>query len=260
MNSNNKINYACPKCKKLLNLDSHALFCHVCEQDYPFVDGIPDFVKETVSSESNPLLNMAKKMDLLAAIYESKIWYQFVLKMAGAKNSTMASILNFHSESLQNVHGAIMDVACGTATYGRCLVSQTRDVYGIDISMGMLNKGQYYIERDRISDVHLSRASVNALPFADETFDGAICSGSLHLFPDTFVALREIARTLKTGAPLSIQTFIAGNSIVARVLKTRSWAHIHPLTELMELLMLAGFHNTKYTLDGSTVLTIQALK
>ena len=58
---------------------------------------------------------------------------------------------------------------------------------------------------------HFARARVESLPFGDGFFEAALCCGSLHLFADTEVALREIARVLKTGAILSVFTFGAGS-------------------------------------------------
>ncbi|MBN1810565.1 MAG: class I SAM-dependent methyltransferase [Anaerolineae bacterium] len=156
---------------------------------------------------------MARKVDFLAPIYESRLWYQLLLNPAGAGGISFGSIASFHAETLEGIAGSVLDVACGTATYTRRIASPSRNVYGIDISMGMLRKGMAYVARDGVSGVHLARARVEELPFENAVFDGVICSGSLHLFPDTVLALREIARTMKAGAPLSVQTFVAGGAI-----------------------------------------------
>jgi ubiquinone/menaquinone biosynthesis C-methylase UbiE len=149
-------------------------------------------------------------MDILAPIYENRLWYQALLNLAGAGSSSLNSIAGFHTETLRDIAGAVLDVACGPATYGRRIASPSRMIYGIDISLGALRQGLNYVKRERIVGVHLARARVEALPFENDVFDGCICSGSLHLFPDTVFALREIARTMKAGALLSVQTFVAG--------------------------------------------------
>jgi ubiquinone/menaquinone biosynthesis C-methylase UbiE len=117
--------------------------------------------------------------------------------------------------------------------------------------MGMLRQGMTYVVRDGVPGVHLARARVEELPFENAVFDGAICSGSLHLFPDTVLSLREIARTMKTGAPLAVQTFIAGgNSGIMRLLKRRRDVHAFELPELQEYLTEAGFKGFQPKLDG----------
>jgi ubiquinone/menaquinone biosynthesis C-methylase UbiE len=116
-----------------------------------------------------------------------------------------------------------------------------------------------YVARDNIPGVHLARARVEELPFEDAVFDGGICSGSLHLFPDTVLSLREIARTLKPGAPLSVQTFISGKTVINRLLQKRSWLHTFKLDELQQYLAEAGFEEFQPELEG-IVLTFRARK
>ena len=153
----------------------------------------------------------------------------------------------------------MLDVACGPATYSRRLASQSRNVYGIDISMGVLRQGMIFVERAGVLGVHLARASVDELPFEDAVFDGAICSGSLHLFPDTVLSLREIARTMKPGASLSVQTFVAGKTTINRLLQNRSWLHTFEPTKLQKSLTEAGFEAFQPEVDG-IVLTFSARK
>jgi ubiquinone/menaquinone biosynthesis C-methylase UbiE len=202
---------------------------------------------------------MAKKVDFLAPIYESRLWYSVLLKLSGAGGSSLASIASFHSETLEGVTGAVLDVACGTATYGRRVASPDRSVYGIDISLGMLRQGMAYVQRDGVPGIHLARARVEALPFENAVFDGVICSGSLHLFPDTVRSLREIARTMKAGAPLTAQTFVAGNAGLIRFLRRRRGVQVFDVPELQRYLTEAGFEGYQPKLDGP-VLTFSARK
>ncbi|MGD0575910.1 MAG: methyltransferase domain-containing protein, partial [Anaerolineales bacterium] len=143
--------------------------------------------------------------------------------------------------------------------YGRRIASPSRYVYGIDISMGMLQQGMTYLERDNVSGVCLARAPVEELPFENAVFDGAICSGSLHLFADTVLSLREIARTMKPGAPLSVQTFVAGKTVINRFVQGHSWVHTFRLDELRQDLTETGFDEFRPALDG-IVLTFSARK
>jgi ubiquinone/menaquinone biosynthesis C-methylase UbiE/uncharacterized protein YbaR (Trm112 family) len=254
------IPFVCPQCKNSLPSDNLSLQCDKCGGTYPITDEIPDFISGDSQTKSTPLFKMAKKADLLSSFYESKYWYNFSLKLAGANKSSLESIANFHSETLKNINGSVLDVACGTATYSRRIVSSSKNVYGIDISMGMLKKGRSYMKRSHISGVYLSRASVDKLPFDNAVFDGVICSGSLHLFPDTILALREIGRTMKPGAPLSVQTFIEGKTIVNRMLKRQPWVHNFKLVELQQYLTEAGFEGFQYKFDGPIVITFSVKK
>jgi ubiquinone/menaquinone biosynthesis C-methylase UbiE len=164
------------------------------------------------------------------------------------------------SEILAPVRGRILDVACGTATYGRRIASPERAVYGIDISLGMLRQGAAYIEHEGIPNVYLARAQVEALPFRPATFDGAVCGGSLHLFADTVAALREVAMTMKEGAPLAVMTFWAGDGGVLRYPWIRAHAdeahgaHVFELPELEQYLAEAGWTEFQPQTVGSVLL------
>jgi ubiquinone/menaquinone biosynthesis C-methylase UbiE len=187
-------------------------------------------------------------VDRLAPIYESRLWYPLVLNLYGGwRCTTLAQVVRDISQIVGGTGGLILDAACGPGTFGRRVATRESQVYGVDISLGMLQQGRAYVERDRLDHVHFARAQVEALPFRDALFDAAICCGSLHLFADTVRALREIGRTTKGGAPLAAMTFVAGDRGLFRFPRIREHvrqdhgAHIFELPELEEYLAQAGF-------------------
>jgi ubiquinone/menaquinone biosynthesis C-methylase UbiE len=117
--------------------------------------------------------------------------------------------------------------------------------------MGTLRQGMVNIARDGISSIRLARARVEELPFENGVFDGAICGGSLHLFPDTVLALREIARTMKAGTPLAVTTFVAGNAPLTRLMKRRKNMRVFQIPDLQHYLAEAGFEGFEPKLDGT---------
>ena len=245
------ISFACPKCKRPLLTGENALRCSECNRTYPVIDNIPDFVLDGLPA----IVEQSKFFDVLAHIYESWFWQSFFLLLNSAGRSSLRSIASFISGTLNGVTGNVLDVACGPATYGRRIASPFRNDYGIDVSMGMLRQGMTYVARDGIPGVHLARSRVEELPFEDDVFDGAICGGSLHLFPDTALALREIARTLKAGAPLAVTTFVVGNSLAARLVKQgkNKKMHAFKLPELQQYLSEAGFEGFALKQDGTFI-------
>jgi len=253
------ISYACPKCKHQLRPSENTLQCRECNQTYPIESGIPDFLSQATFIPA--VSRIAKTMDFVAPFYESRLFASVLLNLSGIRGNArfFDKIASFHSETLKGITGSVLDVACGPATYTRRITSPSRNANGIDISMGVLRQGRAYVERDKIPGVHLARARVEELPFEDAVFDGSICSGSLHLFPDTVLSLREIARILKPGAPLSVQTFVSGKTVINRLLQNRSWLHTFKLDELQQCLTEAGFVEFRPGLDG-IVLTFSARK
>ena len=209
--------YACPTCKQELELKDGGLRCHVCAVTYPILDRIPDFVPEDLAESSNRSLRSIGKMDssvrldFAAHIYEKWIYPMVCNLFGGWRCTSLKELARDISDILGSIDGVILDAACGPVTYGRRVASKSRAVYGIDACMSMLRRGVRYVERDGVPNVHLARAKVEALPFQASLFDAAICAGSLNHFSDTVVALREIGRTMKSGAPLAVMCFAVSN-------------------------------------------------
>ncbi|MGA3094301.1 MAG: methyltransferase domain-containing protein [Dehalococcoidales bacterium] len=246
------VGFACPKCKRPLRSIENALQCSECNLTYPIVGGIPDFLSENLLDGIAPNYRWIKMLEFLAPIYEGQLWHSFILKtLAGARSSSLDGIAGFVSDTLKGITGSVLDVACGPATYGRRIASPSRNVCGVDFSMGTLQQGMTNIARDGISGVCLARARVEELPFENAVFDGVICGGSLHLFPDTVLALREIARTMKASAPLAVTTFVAGNAALTRLMKRRKNMRVFQIPDLQQYLAEAGFEEFKPKLDGT---------
>lgn len=257
--------FACPRCKGKLVEAIAGLRCDACNYLYELRDQIPDFLLETPAQTKNPVLRRVKSIDRLAAIYESKLWYPFVLSLFGGFGcATLPQLIAIVREMMGSVEGHVLDVATGPGTFGRRVASPSRRVYGIDISLGMLGRAVEYARREHITSICFARAMVEALPFGDEVFDAALCCGSLHLFPDTIGALREIARTLKPGARLIVVTVCVGSAGLIRFPRVRNrlrrrGLRVFALAELEPELAQAGFSNFRPAVYGS-ILTFSAEK
>lgn len=248
----NSVRFACPKCRHPLQSGENTLQCGECSRTYPIVDGIPDFLLEGQLAAAAPNYRWIKMLEFLAPVYEGPLWHAFILKtLAGAGHSSLHSIESFISDAMEGVTGSVLDAACGPATYGRRIVSPSRNVHGIDFSMGTLQQGLTNITREGVTGVCLARARAEELPFENAVFDGVICGGSLHLFPDTVLALREIARTMKAGAPLAVTTFVAGDALLTRLMKRRENMRVFRIPDLQQYLAEAGFEGFKPALDGT---------
>jgi SAM-dependent methyltransferase len=262
--------YACRTCKGQLELGAAGLRCQVCAVTYPILDGIPDFIVEDLAESSNQSLRSIGKMDssfrldFAARIYETCV-YPLVLNLLGGWRSTsLKELARDISDILGSIEGAILDAACGPVTYGRRVASKSRTIYGIDASMSMLRRGVRYVERDRTPNIHFARAKVEALPFRTGLFDAAICAGSLNHFSDTLLALREIGRTMKTGAPLAVMCFAVSTKGLFKYRRIREGAekgggHIFELPQLDQYVAEGGFEDFRPHAYGS-ILVFSARK
>jgi ubiquinone/menaquinone biosynthesis C-methylase UbiE len=160
--------------------------------------------------------------------------------------------------------GVILDAACGPGTYGRRIASESRTVLGIDVCMSMLRRGTHYVESGHIPNVHFARATVETLPFRAGLFDAAICAGSLNHFSDTVLALREINRTMKVGAPPAVMCFALINSGLFRYKSMRDRVEkggkrVYSVADLERYVVEAGFEDFRPHAYGS-VLVFRARK
>jgi ubiquinone/menaquinone biosynthesis C-methylase UbiE len=242
------------------------LRCSICSQAYPIREGIPDFILEELSRSADPVLRRMRFIDRMARIYETRLWYPVVLNLYGGFHSpSLAQLISIVSQKVHSTNGRVLDIACGPGTYGRRIASPSKEVFGIDVSMGMLRQGAAYVAEEGIPNVHFARARVEALPFEDGLFDAALCCGSLHLFADTVIALREMARVMKPAAILSVFTFGAGRGGVLKFRRVREWSrrnaglHVFDLAEMEQYLTASGFEDFQPEMSGS-ILTFSARK
>jgi len=258
--------YACPACKSPLHQEEGTLSCHNCSKIYPIREGIPDFLLEKLSQSKDPVLRRMRFIDRMAGIYETRLWYPVVLRVYGGVHSpSFPQLIRSVTEKVQSTNGRVLDIACGPGTYGRRIASPAKEVFGIDVSMGMLRQGAAYIAKEGNPYVHFARARVEALPFEAVLFDATLCCGSLHLFADTVIALREMARVMKPGAILSVFTFTGGRGGILKYRRVREWSHrehglhVFDLTEMEQYLTASGFTDFQPEVSGS-ILTFSARK
>ncbi|MGO9273105.1 MAG: methyltransferase domain-containing protein [Terriglobia bacterium] len=258
--------YACPVCKGLLRQEEGVLRCPTCSQTYPIREGIPDFIREELSQSKDPELRRMRFIDRMARVYETRLWYPIVLNLFGGFHSrSLAQLISTISRKAQSTQGRVLDIACGPGTYGRRVASPSKEVFGIDVSMGMLRQGAAYTAKEGIPNLHFARARVESLPFQDGLFDATLCCGSLHLFSDTVMALREMNRAMKAGAILAVFTFTAGRGGILKFRRVREWSrrdhglHVFELPEMEQYLTASGFKDFQPEVSGS-ILTFSARK
>jgi len=264
---NGRTGYVCPCCKQLLTPAINGLCCQRDGIEYPVKNGIADFITEDLTESPNLLLRSVDKLDDFAKTYEGPSWLgTFDMISAELGLPSHEDMMKTMTEMVDAENGVGLDVACGTGIVTRSVAQKMRLVYGIDISMGMLEEATKYAGEKRIGNIHFSRSMAEKLPFPDDVFDGVTCSGALHLFQDTAQALSEMARVMKRGARLAVMTFVkqdlsnfkmsferlgAGNPFVVEALKA---IHFFDVEELERYLSQTGFKGFAYDIYGPSVL------
>ncbi|SMF28139.1 DVU_1556 family methyltransferase [Desulfovibrio gilichinskyi] len=128
------------------------------------------------------------------------LWERSTLQDAAGKTLRPGGLaLTDRALSLTNfpAHSRILDVGCGLGA----TVEHLNNVhhfkgYGIDISAKQLSQAP--------SDMRLTLANADILPFADDSFDGIICECVLSLLPDISKTIGEFRRVLNSTGTLII--------------------------------------------------------
>ena len=123
--------------------------------------------------------------------------------------------------------GTLISVGCGTGELDRAF-AETCWVVSIDFSLEMLRRAA------RRRSGSLVQADAHALPFATESFDGALLSESIgHL--EMGVALPEVARVLKCRSWLAVTSYARHRPVHPTYVK-------YDCEQISTNLARAGFH------------------
>jgi ubiquinone/menaquinone biosynthesis C-methylase UbiE len=243
------------------------LCCQRDEIEYPIKNGIVDFVTEDLTKSTSPILRSVDKIDELAKIYEGPSWYGIMDEVnAEFGLPSYEEAAKMLTEMVDAKDGLGLDVACGTGFITRHLAQKMRLVYGVDISIGMLEKATEYAREGGIGNIRFARSRAERLPFPESLFDGVTCSGALHTFQDTVEALKEIARVMKSGARLGVLTILKQDPSILKkfferlpsrpisVEESLEALHLFDVEELRSYLSQTGFREFQYDVYGSWIL------
>ncbi len=110
--------------------------------------------------------------------------------------------------------GRYLDLGCSAGLYTRSLARELGDsgeAVGIDISPSMLKEAARRARKVGARP-SLARADAHHLPFADASFSGAVCGGTLNELGDPARALRETRRVLEPGGRLAVMGILRAES------------------------------------------------
>jgi SAM-dependent methyltransferase len=99
-------------------------------------------------------------------------------------------------EKIVNKNIYALDIGCGSGRWTKYLSSKTGFIEAVDPSNAIFAADKLLRE---VANVRLTKASVDTLPFPDETFDFAMSIGVLHHIPDTQQALNDCVKKVKKG-------------------------------------------------------------
>lgn len=136
--------------------------------------------------------------DSAAGVYDELHYAPDVRSFMSVRLERMLDAL----EALELPRGArVLDAGCGPGRMLEPLARQGFHAVGGDTSREMLGRARQRLRAGGHAQL-LARASIEALPFADATFDVVCAAGVLEYLPDDRPALLELRRVLRHGGHL----------------------------------------------------------
>jgi SAM-dependent methyltransferase len=103
----------------------------------------------------------------------------------------------------------VLDAACGTGVVARAAslcVGATGHVTGVDLNPGMLEMARA-MAGEAGEVIAWQEGNLEALPFADGSFDVVLCQQGLQFCPDKAAAVAELRRVLREGGRLTLSVW-----------------------------------------------------
>lgn len=99
-------------------------------------------------------------------------------------------------DTIINKDTYMLDIGCGSGRWSEYFLDKVKFIEAVDPSDAIFAADKLL---DGRNNIRITRASINTLPWPDETFDFGMSVGVLHHIPDTQEALNTCVRKIKKG-------------------------------------------------------------
>ncbi len=120
-------------------------------------------------------------------------FHEFSDEMISKSVGEYFDILN---DKIINKNTYAIDIGCGSGRWTKVMALRAGFIEAVDPSNSIFAADRLL---KNIENVRLTKASINTLPFNDETFDFAMSVGVLHHIPDTRQAMKDCVKKIKPG-------------------------------------------------------------
>jgi ubiquinone/menaquinone biosynthesis C-methylase UbiE len=194
---------------------------------------------EAAEPTGEHLENIRRRFTNTAAAFSD-----FVLLRKAGEAEHVAEVI---ARSLNGAAAAsAVDLACGPGTFVRSLARQVARAAGVDITPAMLSRARKETALAGLTNTIFYCADVEALPFADASWDISLCGYALHHLLQPAQVVREMARVVRPGGRVAVVDMALPEGADAgthdRIERVRDPSHSNTLTaaELKRLFRDAG--------------------
>ena len=196
----------CPTCHSMLSLSTNVeseniergdLYCSTCDRKYPIQNGIAQFIQPDELEGSNQ--HFERYYNRLAPFYF--LFSKFAFLPFGGERKARQEIL----DRLEMADGRVLEVSIGNGVNLPYLfkMSNSSEIFGIDLSIGMLSKCEKLVNK-RAWSVDLCLSKAEAIPFKDERFENILHIGGINFFSNKEKAIEEMIRVAQPGGKIVI--------------------------------------------------------
>jgi ubiquinone/menaquinone biosynthesis C-methylase UbiE len=167
----------------------------------------------------------SRQIDLIRERFTDtvKTFADYALDSRVSEGEILASAATAGVASAEIKNWRALDLACGPGTFTRALASRIGFVVGLDLTPALLARAV-----KSVGEVSAAAETVSAfacgdgtrMPFADDTFNLAICGYSIHHMLHPARVVRELARVVRVGGRVAL-TDMAARDGSDRELHTR---------------------------------------
>ena len=154
----------------------------------------PDKIIQTKNRKINIFKIDGKNIDKRVVDEFGNEWLKFSEHSEDLVKKGGEEYFDILNEKIINSKTYALDIGCGTGRWTKYLAAKVGFIEAVDPSNAIFAADQLLGE---IKNVRLSQASIETLPFEDETFDFVMSIGVLHHIPDTGKALNDCVKKVK---------------------------------------------------------------